>query len=517
MDSLTRIKIIRLIDTHKKILPLPSPKIHLQILDFLNNKYKFSVLCASRGLAKSTLVSQIYIPTYILETKQDENIHIYSESLVKAKNFFEDTKTILSLLEGAGFNLQIKYWSKAYCEVCNEWGQTIILSPHSVSQDVRGSKQNFIRPTLIICDDIESKSISSKWNAKTRLGREKLEGFFYADLLPSLDEKGRLILLGTILHKDGLIANLLSKEGFTSFIAPIMQDNKSAWESKYPLTKDAAKAKEHALAQQGIYTEIKSIQELRETYANSNVFYQEFLCKSLSDENKLFNARDFAYFDGVEFDNSGEIMDFKDSLGGEKRPIIRAKAVMIDNERVPIEQFQIVSAMDLASDGSDESTIITAGLWRGNIYVLDAIGGHWNPFKKIVNVLSVVKTFSPVKFGIEKANAQNDFFYIAKNASEEYGVHIPIVPLLHGGKKKQLRISWLLPYFRNGRIFFNKKNPRMHEIEGELLEFDIDTESKKDNYADSLAYLLQLYFGIGLKNSSQSSMEFINYYEEYKF
>lgn len=500
MTSKSCISFMRLVDSEKRIMKLKTPKAHLKILDILNSHHKYTLITASRGFAKTTLTSQIWLPNYIMDTFKDENILIFSSSTQKSQGFMEDTKAALQMIINAGFALKKNKWGKVI-ELINENGAKISLESKSVTQDIRGEKKDFLRPTLVICDDIESKAMSSQFNVKSNNGRAKLKDFFYSDLMPSLSEDGRIIVIGTILHKDSLLSNLMENPMWEKVIVPAMENNQSNWKSKFPLNKE--EAREISTSD----NKIISLEEIKEDWfkqGKHSEFYQEYLCSPIADEKKIFDPLFFKYFDGLLWGDN-ESMEISDALYKKTLLIKNPQKVITQEGEIGIEKFRICASMDLGSTGADESVIIVCGMYEHKLYVLEALGGHWSPFEKVCAVLEVMKTYKPYKFGIEKAGAQNDFFYTAKVASEQYKTPIPIVELSHGGKAKNIRIAALEPYFNTGKIIFNAKNSNINKLESELLDFDIDTEAKKDNYSDALAYQLQLFFGIGAKGAENKA------------
>ena len=63
------------------------------------------------------------------------------------------------------------------------------------------------RPGLIVGDDMENDEI-----VMNRDRRLKFKRWFYGALLPALSDKGKIRLVGTILHLDSLLENLMPKD-----------------------------------------------------------------------------------------------------------------------------------------------------------------------------------------------------------------------------------------------------------------------------------------------------------------
>ena len=74
-------------------------------------------------------------------------------------------------------------------------------------QKVRGLRMRQHRPGLIICDDLENDEAVMSVDR-----RKKLWKWFMTVLVPALHPtKGRIFIVGTVLHYDGLLNNLLKK------------------------------------------------------------------------------------------------------------------------------------------------------------------------------------------------------------------------------------------------------------------------------------------------------------------
>lgn len=473
-----------------------SPKLHIELLEHFSSSSKYSVASLFRGAGKTTVENKI--DTFAsLFLDHEEYTQIFSSTQDKAKKFLNDVKTMIvnAIIKG----LDIKkgaIWSSTEIEVIVDGTHKCFIEALGAGQDPRGGSYNFMRPTKQIFDDIESKS--GQYAIRTKANREKLKEWFYGDCLPSLDPiKGRVKFIGTILHADSLLMMLLKNPEWKPFIRGIIIDGKSAWADRFPLTDTEAKIKSQELyIKTGKKVDIVSIESIkRELYAQGkhDLFYQEYLCMPQSEEKKLFKNSDFKYFSHIEYSDEIKTVVFKNAKETEK--ILAKKPINIvfkDNSKLPLSSCYIYTTMDLASDGSDKSAIVTVAFdGKGNWYIIDVSCGHWSPFDKSANAIRVQMQFSPIRFGIEKASAQNDFFYTIDVAQKETGVRIPVEELRHGGVNKNIRISNLQPLFFTNKIYFNESDMNTSELESQLATFDIDVESLHDDLMDTLAYQLQ--------------------------
>lgn len=475
-----------------------SPKFHLEILEHFNQPIKYLAASLYRGAGKTTIVNKV--DTFSsLYYDHEEYTQIFSSTQDKAKKFLNDIKTMIISGIQKGLDIQKgSIWSSTEIEVIINYsidgvGKKCFIEALGAGQDPRGGSYNFKRPTKQIFDDIESKT--GQYAIRTKANREKLKEWFYGDCLPSLDPiKGKVKFIGTILHQDSLLMMLLKNPEWKSYVKAIISDGKSSWSDRFPLTdKEAIIKSKEIYLKTGKKVEIKSIESIRrELYAQGkhDLFYQEYLCLPQSEEKKLFNSKDFRYFSHIEYSDKIKSVTFKNAK--ESKEILAKEPLNIvlkDGTKIPLSSCYIYSTMDLASDGKDKTAIITVAYdGKGNWYLLDISCGHWSPFEKSVNAIRVQMQFKPIRFGIEKASAQNDFFYTIDVAQKETGIRIPVEELRHGGVNKNIRIANLQPLFFIHKIYFNLDDPNTSELEAQLSGFDIDIESLVDDLMDTLAY-----------------------------
>jgi predicted phage terminase large subunit-like protein len=507
----------------KHIMPAafehPTPAFHLDILEFVNGNEQYKAAAIFRGAAKTTLLNKVNIFCRVF-FEFEPVILICSESREKAESFLADIKNMILEAGRKGYAIeQGKEWTKEKIEIIinkgkkDEAGNSLekmcFIASISVGTSPRGYVKNNIRPTLIICDDMESTvgqfAVSSKSN------RKKVERYFYADLLPALHPvRGQIIVLGTIVHIDSLLNNIINtrtpdaddggdepveqqhKEDWDTKVYPILKDGKPTWQSRFSL--EYIESKKGMLSSRGL----------------ENEFYQEYMCRPFSPDKQVFKRENFNYFDNMEYKEIIPAITMRDAINIKSVQCPQPAYIVAKDKKIELSSCRIYTTMDLASyDGADRSAIVTfAQAQDNNIYILDVSCGHWTPFEKSINALRVQTSFNPISFGIEKASAQNDFFYTIQAAQKETGIKINITPLSHHSKAKNIRIMQLHPLFITGKIFFNKRQSTTTELEAELLEFDPEVESKHDDLMDALAYMVEF---IG----SHDMLEDVDDIEEY--
>ena len=298
-----------------------------------------------------------------------------------------------------------------------------------------------------------------------------------------------MVVLGTILHEDSILNNIVNnenieetnKQGWQHIKIPIIENGASAWPSRFPLSR------------------IKAIQNQLVSKGLANEFYQEYMCAAIDPQRAIFKREYFRYFERVEYDISAEpeALNITDGVNIRTLQIRKAINLTLGGEKIELAKCQIFTTIDLASaNGRDQTAMITSAVDnRNRIFIIDISAGHWTPFEKSVEIIRIFQIFGCTRIGIEKAGMQNDFFYTIDIIQKMTGVHLPIDQLSHGGKAKNTRISNLEPYYRTGQIYHNASIDSSTELEAQLLSFDSEVESKEDDLMDALAYLQQYIVG----------------------
>lgn len=505
MDALTRLKLTKLIDTQNKILPLPNTPLHLRYLDFLDSSTR-GVGTMFRGFGKSTILHGVYTPTLSLETQEDESIVVVTNKGSKSKDFLANTSYALEGFMKLGFNVDKgKFWRSDRLQVVNEFGAKTTFSTLSPKQDIRGDTKEFERPTLILCDDLESTAPDAAINARTKSGREKIEQFFFADLLPSLDaRRGRLIIVGTILHRDSLIAKLLRDPSFSHLVVPaINSEGKSNWSTRLPLSdEDANKLKEKLGQDKGIES-LEAIKRRLYALNKPDTFEREYQCRATSEDSLLFKRSMFGYIENVLYEKKEPyVIKISDALNSGEIKVNFPKTIIHKGVEINPFEYERRIAIDPSSDGGDKTAFVVGVQWGRDLLIVDSFGTNkMSPFEKAKSLLKLVLEWKIPIFGMEKSGTLNEYFYIFKELLERHrkdfaNLKAPIpemVGLSTGGKSKNIRISQIEIPAREGRVFLNPKMPCCSDIEAELYNFDINIDNDEDDFIDALSYLLVMF------------------------
>jgi predicted phage terminase large subunit-like protein len=485
------------------IFEKPTPLFHIDLLNFVNGIEKFKAAAVFRNAGKTTLLNKVTIAGRLF-FEHEPFIMIVSDTNKKAANFLADIKTMILSMSEKGLAIERgDKWANDEIDVVVNRGKSNEAICRVVSigagQSPRGYTNNNVRPTLIIADDLESPT--GQYAIANKKNRVKLTSWFYGSLLPCLHtERGQILIIGTILHEDSLLNNIIThnvsdtinifdeeeeqdkkcetySDEWDIRIYPILKDGKSIWESRFPT--DTVIRTKKKLERKGL----------------GNSFYQEYMCKAISPDKQLFKKEQFNYFEQVEYEDVVPSIHMRNAIDSIAFKAPAAKAIRLKNaEVIPLSECEVCTTMDLASyDGSDRTAIMTFAVHKkdNRIFVLDITAGHFTPFEKSIHAIRIQVSFNPSRFGIEKASAQNDFFYTIAEAQKQTGVKINVTPLSHHSRQKNIRIANLHPLFVSRKVYFNESQAMTAELEAELLGFDPEVESKHDDIMDAMAYLLE--------------------------
>lgn len=232
---------------------------HEELSDLAEDHPRLAV-AAPRGHAKSTLLSLAF-PLYRAAVHKEPYTLIISDSAAQAEdhlgNIFQEllendqlveVYPHLALPEAEHYRKQrVKRRASDFITLGN-----IKFLGKGAGAGLRGARHGKQRPSLIIVDDLENDE-----NVETEKQREKLLNWFRKSLsnLPGSDG-GQIIVIGTILHKESLLAHLLSDEGPSVYVKRTyraVEDGKLLWPASW--SAEALKAKREEIGSRAYASE----------------------------------------------------------------------------------------------------------------------------------------------------------------------------------------------------------------------------------------------------------------------
>ena len=432
-----------------------SPKFHYEIAEkLLNPDISQMNIVAPRGHAKSSIIGGIFPLYHLMYGKGQKLIVLVSRTqdhAVKLLGLLKDTmdysETFRSLFGYWGSH-SAKSWSKSEIELKD--GSMIICK--GTGQQLRGIKVGNQRPTLIIVDDPEDEN-----NTKTAEAMENNLRWLLQSAVPSLDPmKGRIVVIGTPQHQRCLVETLKDMHGWDNMtFKPDFVNNIALWEDWWSIEKLLEKKKE-----------LDSINRL-------SVFYREYACEIVGDEDQLFKAEDFRFYEG----------DFHRRNNKNYLKITSLDGSPCD-EIVPINVFTGVDPASSVKRGADYSVIYNLGVDdQERKFSLPYYRKHATPLNLAEAIVDNFRKYRSEKTRIESVGYQEMLREYVLKRSRDEKLFIPGLNIKENPRNsKNNRLESLQPIFAKRQMFIHKKQ---QELMDELLLFP---RGKHDDILDGLYY-----------------------------
>jgi predicted phage terminase large subunit-like protein len=283
--------------------PADIPEVHREWWGMCCSDRKFVAIAAPRGHAKSTAITISYTIAAIV-FRSASNVLVISDTESQACGFVDSIKRMFTDNEDLKQTFGIKGLAKdSVTEIIVSFddGHEARLVAKGSGQSLRGALWDMKRPDLVVGDDLENEEI-----VMNKERREKFRKWMNGTVVPMLAKKGKLRIVGTILHADAYLERLMPKKhekGVVENGLAIYSDPKKVW-----LT---AKYKAHdAMLTKALWPENKGIEWLRrerETFREAgemDLWAQEMLNIPLDEASAPFQRKDFVPMDSGDFNRN---------------------------------------------------------------------------------------------------------------------------------------------------------------------------------------------------------------------
>jgi len=429
-----------------------SPDFHYDlakhITDYSNKQIN---IIAPRGHAKSSIVGGI-LPMHHLMFGEGKKLIVLcsrtQDHAVKLLGLIKDTldySESMRQLFGYWGSHSAKSWAKTEIELKD--GSMVLCK--GTGQQLRGIKIGNQRPTLIIVDDPEDEN-----NTKTAEAMESNLRWLLQSAVPSVDpRKGRLIIIGTPQHERCMVETLKEMKGWKNLeYKPDMNKGVALWEDWWSIKKLKEKM-----------AELESINRL-------SVFYREYMCEIVGDEDQLFKADDFRWY-------KGEV-----HLDSQRQAYINMTEP--EQRQIPINIFTGVDPASSTKQTADYSVIFNIGVDAdGNRYVLPYYRKRATPLNLAEAIVDNFRKYRSQKTRIESVGYQEMLReYVIKRCEQE-NLFIPGLNVKENPRtNKSRRLESLQPIFARGQVHMDRN---MQDLVNELLLFP---RGKHDDLLDGFYY-----------------------------
>lgn len=273
-----------------------------------------TAVAAPRGHAKSTVMSlknALHAALYGYK----RYILLVSDTETQAVGFLDAIKSELEensrILRDFGEQPGKKTWKTSSILLANGCRIDAVGS----GQKLRGRRNHERRPDLILCDDIENDE-----GVRTAEQRDKLAAWFYKAVCKSGDRYTDILMIGTVLHHDALLARVLKNPGFQSrtYRAILSDSTSPLWDDWERLYTDLADPKRERTAHAFFYRHRKemltgarvlwpeklSYYDLRvmRLAEGESAFQSEMLNQPVNPDDCLFSPQWFRFYNPAELD-----------------------------------------------------------------------------------------------------------------------------------------------------------------------------------------------------------------------
>lgn len=459
-----------------------SPAFHYEITkSLMDADNKQLNIIAPRGHAKSSVVAGVYPLFHLMFDPGVKVVVLVSRTQSHATKLLGTIKDVLDYSQE--FRYFFGYWGQ---NSARKWSNNEIeLKDGSIvickgtGQQIRGIKHGNQRPTLLILDDPEDEV-----NTKTAEAMEFNLRWLLQSGVPSLDPiKGKIAVIGTPQHERCLVETLKGMQGWKNLeFRPDMEKQIPLWKEVWPIEKLQQKKEE-----------LESINRL-------SVFYREYLCQIVGDEDNLFRPEDFQYYEGyVESNQAGLSTLVLTNLNGEEV-----------NERRPVNIFTGVDPASSTKKGADYSVIFNIAVDSdNNRFVLPYYRKRATPMDLADSIIRNFETYNSQKTRIESVGYQEMLRQYIKEQAEKLGMFIPGLEIKENPRTaKSFRLESLQPLFANKKVFMKKS---MQAFEDELLLYP---RGKHDDLLDGFFYANKNAYKPSHEEDSIEQQEKYNFFKK---
>lgn len=441
---------------------LKTPDCHLEWWELCCTPQKCVAIAAPRGHAKTTAITVTYTLAEVL-FRNSNFVIIVSDTETQAAMFVGMLKDALSsnqnIVELFGIRKdaegKVKFLKDSESDfICEfEDGHKFRVIAKGSEQKLRGLLWNGQRPDLIVCDDLENDEIVMN---KDR--RDKFKKWFYGALMPCLSARGRIRYVGTILHMDSLLENLMPKyndkqtfeEGLKTYTT-----RRTFWKSvKYK----AHNSDFSLILWPEKHTE-KSLKELRQSYVDQGIpeiYSQEYLNVPLDEANTYFKKSDFLHI--------------KD-----------------EDRKKTLNYYMTVDLAISEKERADWSVFCIGGVDENNyLHIVNVIRDRMDAREIVDSLIALQKVYKFQAVGIEEMMISKSIGPFLREEMFKSGNFLNIIPLKPHKTDKQMRARSMQARMRAGGVKFDKAADWFPEFEDELMKFP---RAKHDDQVDALAYL----------------------------
>ena len=430
----------------------PFSKGHADVFKLLDDeRIQKLVIAMPRGWGKTSIINKAYPAKKIVFRDRHYIIPIsstgssaieFSENLKMELLSNEDLLPVFGPIRTSGFG----QGSFSTLEWVTSTG--IKVMPRGAGQQIRGRQFGNYRPDLYIVDDLEDDEA-----VESEERREKLKKWFLSAVKNSVemsDPKWRIIVIGTILHEDSLLANLLDEEKYPDWRRIKLELCDDDFVSNWP---------EHISNEQcySIYKEFKDA-------GQSDIFYREFRNIPIALDEQGFKPEYFK-----DYNEDDPDLHSSDS-----------------------ESIILSDPAKTMKKGSAKTAVvgITVNVRKHKMWIRDVVKEQLTPDQLYNEMLDMAERLGALVLAPEVTALHEYITFPLRNAMHARGVNYIIIEVNpREGKRGAKRSAGLIPWYRGGHVFHNRTS--CMSLEKNLLQWPKPSEWDEIDAASGIVYVLE--------------------------
>lgn len=439
-----------------------SAPFHYECWDLCTGPDRFVAIAAPRSHAKSSAITLGYGLATLL-FRERKFMLLVSDTETQAAQFLglfkaelQENQDLIDLFalkrDEKGL---VKFQKDSETDIIVEFedGHKFRIIAKGSEQKLRGLIWNGSRPDIIMCDDIENDEL-----VMNKERREKMDRWFRNALLPCRSDNGIVRMVGTILHMDSLLENLMPNMSDRDTVVEPLKTwtrRKTMWKAvKYRAHTDDFDAL--------LWPTKKSVEEFKMLYEDARVrgrldgYSQEYLNIPLDETVSFFKRQDFIKMEPADYEYKKNIY-------------ITADLAISEKETADYSVF-IVGGMDE----------------ERRLHIIDVIRARLDGREIVDTLLQLQKTYDPVSVGIEEMQVSKAIGPFLNEEMVKQNTYLSLHRLKTGGKDKMFRARSIQARMRARGVKFDKQADWFPKFEDELLTFP---RNKHDDQVDAFAYL----------------------------
>lgn len=421
-----------------EFFPSGHPTLHTDILALMNSTSSLKAIAVPRGHAKSTIVTFLLV-MYRICFQERKFVVIVSESEEKAKDFairirdeLEYNKKLIRDFAPDG-KFKTADWAKTDFATSTQ----VRVTAKGAGQSLRGMVYRDTRPDMVILDDIETNETA---------GTDAILEYILSNVLPAVNKRGvyDVCYVGTIIKDMAALHRMLINNEWTSAKWEALDENDEMIAPMLLPKKEYIRTK-------------KMYQEL----GKMSVFYAEMHNNPMvADDDLTFKQEYFQTYEELP-----EVVRYFIAYDPAMPPSGRTKIKRVDKSAIIV----------LATDSNQ------------NWYIVKAIANRDTPAKNRELLFNLAKKYNPQVVWMETIAAQRAMYMEIKDDMRRQNIQFPLREIPSHSGSKEARIEQLQPLYESGRIYHNRKDSAIQDLERELLLF---TRTPHDDLSDCLSFFL---------------------------